>query len=217
MSPSLSPSLLSWLPLGSYSSSGEWGFGQWRLSPCQYLQVGGQEDGGLGSHLSQECGPGAASPCELWHMDGLDSNPEHSRVPRTSLSQKAGAYLRGHSLPHPLSLSKAGTEIRSAGVTRGSRVVGGSRRASSTSQTSPPPLSASWDPTVTPWPPHPRQRSPGRARRVWINWAAMGRARHSSSTGEWPVSWDGWQAVGAVGQAGQRCHWGQWGSINGCC
>lgn len=202
-SPSPSPSSLSWSPPGSYSSSGEWGLGRRRLSPCWCLQAGGQEDCELLS-------PGVRiwcwrSPREVWHMAMLGSNAGHRGVPRTSLSSRAGAWLPGHFSSHLSSLSKAGTVIRSAGVTRGSRAVGGSRRASSPSRTSPPPPSASWGPTATPWPPRPRRRSPGRARRVWRNWGAMGRARPSSSTGEWPVSWGGRGQQRRGGQAG----WGR--------
>lgn len=67
-------------------------------------------------------------------------------IPQTSLSSRAGACL----FTSPLVVSKAGTEIRNAGVTRGSRAVEGSKRASSPSQTSPPPPSASWGPMATP-------------------------------------------------------------------
>lgn len=48
-------------------------------------------------------------------------------ITQTSLSSRAGACV----FTSPLALSKAGTEIRNAGVTRGSRAVGGSKRASS--------------------------------------------------------------------------------------
>lgn len=122
-------------------------------------------------------------------------------IPQTSLSSRAGAYLFTSSL----ALSEAGTVIRNAGVTRGSRAVGGSRTASSPSQTSPPPPSASWGPTETPWPPHLRQSSPGKARRVQRNWVAMGRMQPSSSTGEWPVSWGrrGWQGTGGWAHGGR--------------